>query len=136
MRILDVHLPLNLTQLFILEYKIEGKYTTPRALSVLHQIDRAITTSQEPVPDIEFTIMITDLPNDYSTEPHSKQIFWALSRLPDDKNTWLMPDFGYWSWPLDLVGSYEQIRVEMAQNQLAWKDRVPKVLWRGALKAE
>lgn len=46
----------------------------------------------------------------------------------------LMPDFGYWSWPLELVGAYEQIRVEMVQNQLPWRERIPKVLWRGALK--
>ncbi|KAL5452588.1 hypothetical protein PMIN07_008336 [Paraphaeosphaeria minitans] len=121
-------------KLYILDSKIDGEYVAPRALSILHQIDRAITTSPEPVPDIEFSVMITDLPDDATTESHANHTFWALSRLSDDKNTWLMPDFGYWSWPLDLVGSYEQIRVEMAQNQLAWKDRVPKVLWRGALK--
>lgn len=45
-----------------------------------------------------------------------------------------MPDFGYWSWPLDLVGSYEQIRVEIIQNQKPWEERIPKILWRGALK--
>ena len=78
--------------------------------------------------------MITDLPDDATTESHTDHTFWALSRLPHDKKTWLMPDFGYWSWPLDLIGNYEQIRVEMAQNQPAWEKRIQKVLWRGALK--
>jgi hypothetical protein len=131
---LDADETLTIAQLFILESKLENDYYPPRALSILHQIDRAITTSPEPVPDIEFSLVITDLPDEHTTETHSRHTFWALSRLLDDKNTWLMPDFGYWSWPLDLVGSYEQIRVEMAQNQLAWEDRIPKVLWRGALK--
>ncbi|KAF2450536.1 hypothetical protein P171DRAFT_348654 [Karstenula rhodostoma CBS 690.94] len=114
--------------------KLEGEYVAPRALSILHQIDRAIITSSEPVPDIEFSLTFTDVPDDSTTETHSNHTFWALSRLPHDKNMWIMPDFGYWTWPLDLVGSYEQIRVEMAKNQLSWKERVPRLLWRGALK--
>ncbi|KAJ4358143.1 uncharacterized protein N0V89_002722 [Didymosphaeria variabile] len=120
--------------LFILEAKLDDDYYPSRVLSVLHQIDRAIIASPEPVPDIEFSIVITDLPDEHTTETHSHHTFWALSRLPHDRNIWLLPDFGYWSWPLDLVGSYEQIRVEMIQNQLAWEDKVPKMLWRGALK--
>lgn len=47
---------------------------------------------------------------------------------------WLMPDFGYWSWPLDLVGNYEQIRAEIKANEVAWGKKVPKALWRGVLK--
>ncbi|KAJ4292583.1 hypothetical protein N0V90_009246 [Kalmusia sp. IMI 367209] len=117
-------------KLFILESKLEDKYFPPRALSILHQIDRAITTSPEPVPDIEFSFVISDIPN----RAHAHHTLWALSRLPDDKETWLMPEFGYWFWPLDLVGAYEQIRTEMLQNKIAWEEKTPKVLWRGALK--
>jgi spore maturation protein CgeB len=114
----------------VLEAKLKNEYYPPRALSILHQINRAITASPEPVPDIEFSFVVKDLPD----ELHAHHTFWALSRLPVDKETWLMPDFGYWSWPLDLVGSYEQIRVEIIQNQKPWEERVPKILWRGALK--
>lgn len=45
-----------------------------------------------------------------------------------------MPDFGYWSWPLDLVGQYEQICSEMRENEVKWEKEVPKALWRGAVK--
>jgi hypothetical protein len=64
---------------------------------------------------------------------------WALSRLAEDKKTWLMPDFGYWAWPLDLVGGYEQIRAEIVANEnksesgQGWNEKIPKVVWRGAV---
>jgi hypothetical protein len=47
---------------------------------------------------------------------------------------WVMPDFGYWSWPLDLVGEYEQVRTEMQDSEVEWEKKIPKVLWRGAVK--
>lgn len=45
-----------------------------------------------------------------------------------------MPDFGYWSWPLDLVGEYQQIRSGMQAKEVAWENKIPKVFWRGAVK--
>lgn len=44
-----------------------------------------------------------------------------------------MPDFGYWSWPLDLVGAYEQIREDIKANEMEWDMKIPKALWRGAV---
>lgn len=117
-------------QLFVLEYKLKDEYYPDRALSILHQIDRAIAASAEPVPDIEFSFIIKDLPD----ETHGHHSFWALTRLSIDIETWIMPDFGYWSWPLDLIGSYEQVRVEMVQNEVPWAKKVQKLVWRGALK--
>lgn len=45
-----------------------------------------------------------------------------------------MPDFGYWSWPLELVGSYSQIRAEIMENEVDWDKKTPKAVWRGAAK--
>ena len=45
-----------------------------------------------------------------------------------------MPDFGYWSWPLDLVGEYQQIRRDMQESEVEWEKKIPKALWRGAVK--
>jgi hypothetical protein len=47
---------------------------------------------------------------------------------------WVMPDFGYWSWPLDLVGEYQQIRSDMQSSEIDWEKKIPKALWRGAVK--
>jgi hypothetical protein len=101
-----------------------------RALATLHQIDRAVATSPEPIPNIEFSFVVSDFPD----TKHQHHTFWSLSRLAIDEETWLMPDFGYWSWPLDLVGNYEQIRAEIKVNEVVWEQKVPKALWRGAIK--
>ena len=45
-----------------------------------------------------------------------------------------MPDFGYWAWPLDLVGEYEQVRKEMRAKEVGWEKKIPKALWRGNVK--
>jgi hypothetical protein len=141
-------------QLFILEAKLVNGYHPPRAMAILQQIDRAVTSSPEPIPDIEFSFVIEDRPiertkgkpvkskiakgkaledmDDPEVE-HENHTTWGLTRLPIDKQVWIMPDFGYFSWPLDLVGAYEQIRVEMIQNQISWEDKEQKLLWRGVL---
>jgi hypothetical protein len=147
-------------QLFILEAKLKFGGHPPRAMAILQQIDRAIASSPEPIPDIEFSFVIEDRPiedrpiEDRPIEdepkkwwwhrwrnpakstpavPDRNQTTWALTRRPIDAQVWLMPDFGYFSWPMDMVGAYEQIRTEMAQNAVPFDAKIPKLLWRGAL---
>ncbi|KAF2008885.1 hypothetical protein BU24DRAFT_474962 [Aaosphaeria arxii CBS 175.79] len=117
-------------KLYVLESKVNDDFMVSRALSTLHQIDRAIATSPESLPDIEFTFVVSDVPD----IKHQHHTFWSLSRLAIDEEMWLMPDFGYWSWPVDLVGNYEQIRAEIEANEVVWEEKVPKALWRGAVK--
>ena len=91
-------------------------------------------TSPEPLPNIEFTFSSDDkLP---------PQAQWAFAKKTSDRRTWLMPDFGFWSWPETKVGAY----AEVASKAIAmedgtdnptgrawpWTAKVPKVLWRGA----
>lgn len=45
-----------------------------------------------------------------------------------------MSDFGYWSWPVDLVGGYEEIRREMKDTKTDFQDKIQKVVWRGSVK--
>lgn len=45
-----------------------------------------------------------------------------------------MSDFGYWSWLCDLVGSYDQIRKEIADSEPDFALKKKQVMWRGALK--
>lgn len=47
-----------------------------------------------------------------------------------------MPDFGYWSWPLDVVGEYTQVRTEIRalEEGLRFEDKKPLVVWRGSTK--
>lgn len=125
-----------LHQLYILEVKFSGnRHDSTRALAILHALDRAVTASPSPLPDTEFSFCVSD-----TCDPTHTHTIWALSRLAEDEKMWLMPDFGYWAWPLDLVGGYEQIRAEIVANEnesksgQGWNKKIPKVVWRGAIK--
>ncbi|KAH7114504.1 DUF821 domain-containing protein [Dendryphion nanum] len=118
-------------KLHILETKFSSSgYDQERALAVLHSLDRAVTSSPEPIPNVEFGFSVSDI----ADKSHSHHTIWALSRLVKDEKTWLMPDFGYWSWPLELVGGYEEIRAEISENEPPWGNKVAKLLWRGSAK--
>lgn len=99
-----------------------------RDLATLHAIHRAILTSPEAIPNIEFAFnsddRIPSLP------------LWGYARRAEDTNVWLMPDFGYWSWPETKVGSMDEVRMKATQEEEsgthAWKHKVEKLLWRGA----
>lgn len=100
-----------------------------RSFAVLSQIHRAIITSPEHVPNIEFTFSVDD------RLPPRPQ--WAFARAKEDTNvkgTWLMPDFGFWSWPETKVGSYDEIQKKAleTEEQFEWADKHSKLLWRGA----
>jgi hypothetical protein len=43
-----------------------------------------------------------------------------------------MSDFGYWSWPLEVVGEYEQVRQEIANTEVDFFSKKKMVIWRGA----
>ncbi|KAH7396181.1 glycosyl transferase family 90-domain-containing protein [Pyrenochaeta sp. MPI-SDFR-AT-0127] len=119
-------------KLYVIEAKFDDKgYQRPRFLATLHQLNRAITSSPFSIPCIEFSFVVDDIPD----ESHTPHPIWAFSRhVSLDREIWPMPDFGYWSWPLELVGEYGQIRSEMMTREVDWDTKVPKVFWRGALK--
>lgn len=57
---------------------------------------------------------------------------WVLTRHSTDDEKWVMPDFGYWSWPLDVVGDYTQVRRDIQENEEEWQKKIPKAVWRGS----
>ncbi|KAL2062734.1 hypothetical protein VTL71DRAFT_5806 [Oculimacula yallundae] len=94
------------------------------SLSALH---RAVLTSPEPLPNIEFTMMVDDLAE--SANPR-----WTYSRKKSMTSLWLMPDFGYWSWPEPKIGAYSevQMKAEQMDAKVPWMQKIDKLLWRGA----
>lgn len=118
-------------QIYILaNTKLDSAHVRPRALGILLAINRAIISSQEPIPNIEFSFTVSDI----ADPSHTNHTIWALSRLPQEREKWLMSDFGYWSWPLDLVGSYEQVRAQIKATESPWEMKTPRAVWRGAAK--
>ena len=102
----------------------------PRALSLLHSINRAIIAYPGSIPDIEFSFCLSDWPNDHE----HKYPLWVLSRhVNEDEEKWVMPDFGYWSWPGQFMGEYSKIRREIIENEpKTWDRKKPQAVWRGA----
>ncbi|KAI9800070.1 MAG: hypothetical protein M1825_004252 [Sarcosagium campestre] len=126
-------------QIFITE---TAEIIHTRPYSVIQSLYRAIVTSPEPIPNIEFTF------NTWDSAPSAST--WAFDRNADDASTWLIPDFGFWSWPQPHVHSYEEVQrkaLEMeeglgvhvkllgvsAAEAWTWNRKKPQLAWRGAL---
>ncbi|KAI9656223.1 MAG: hypothetical protein M1821_004886 [Bathelium mastoideum] len=119
-------------------YVIEAKYEPYsldiiRALAILGSIHRAITAFKGPIPNIEFTFSVEDIAN---LDNPGKWPLWALARAHDHEEHWVMPDFGFWAWDTDLVGSYEQVRQGIIAQEPDIFDKKPQAIWRGAALAE
>ncbi|QDS70867.1 hypothetical protein FKW77_005709 [Venturia effusa] len=116
-------------QLYVIDSKWAGHgYDIPRALALLYSIHRAVVAFPGPLPNIEFSMGLGDWPGDSA----GQWPLWVLTRRTSDEEKWVMPDFGYWSWPLDVVGDYTQVRKDIRENEKKWQKKVPKAVWRGA----
>ena len=111
----------------------EGKIYS-RGIATLLALQRAVTSSPDPLPNIEFIVSTDD-----RLDPLP---LWSYARATHDDTTWLMPDFGFWSWPETKVGSYGEVQrkaeaMEESTNNpsghaWAWKDKKKELFWRGA----
>jgi len=108
-------------------------YLGPRALATLHSIHRAITAFAGPLPNIEFTVTMHDRAEFWGLS-NASHTTWAFAKKPKQKNLWLMPDFGLWSWPVVGIGSYAQLQNEIIQQEVKFKDKIPSLVWRGQMK--
>lgn len=48
---------------------------------------------------------------------------------------WLMPDFGYYSWPEPHIGAYNEIQYHTTEvdRNTPWAKKIPELIWRGAI---
>lgn len=113
-------------KLYIIQ-KQGGIYS--RELATLHAIARAITSSPSRLPNIEFAFNTDDIIFDSAP-------LWGYARKAEHKHIWLIPDFGYWSWPETKVGTMREVQSKAAAEEdirkYSWKNKVPQLLWRGA----
>lgn len=114
-------------------------YTYSRAKATLNSLNRALVTTPErqTLPNIEFVFTTEDFIDD------NKGAIWSYSKKDEHENVWLMPDFGYWSWPEVKVGPYREIRRRIAAIDdgtwidgdfipgLDFHDKKRQVIWRG-----
>lgn len=100
-------------------------------------MNRAIAAYSGPLPNIEFTFCVDDwVYNEENTD--TSPIVWGFTRQPSWENVWMMPDFGYWAWPTDPVGAYQDVRNQMGQRERfqTFAEKKPRVVWRGATMTE
>jgi len=125
-----IRLMIHDRQLYVIDVKwSEHGFDVPRAIAIVHSIHRSIIAYQGPIPNIEFTMSLGDWPGD----EEARWPIWVLTRYIDEEDKWVMPDFGYWSWPLDVVGEYSQVRRDIQENEPSWDSKYGKAVWRGAI---
>ncbi|CZR55918.1 uncharacterized protein PAC_05806 [Phialocephala subalpina] len=95
--------------------------------AILHQINRAITTSPEPLPDTVFAFSILDT---------IRENAWCFARSNDPKvkgNYWVMPHFSFWSWPKSFIGTMDEAlsKIDSIEDKIPWSKKIDKVVWRG-----
>ncbi|KAI9755477.1 MAG: hypothetical protein M4579_004268 [Chaenotheca gracillima] len=127
-------------QVYVLE---NGPLFLTRPEAILQAIHRAVMTSPEPLPNIEFVFGTVDnMPN--------KTAIWGVTHDDANTNVWLMPDFGFWSWPEPKVSSFEQQQravkmieegypkeavsnASVDETVYSWDKKDPRLAWRGAV---
>lgn len=97
----------------------------------MEAIHRAIVALPDPrvIPNIEFTI---DTQDD-ALDGGPKNTIWAYCRHSTVNSTWVMPDFGFWSYPNPTVGSYNEFRTKVKGSEEAkgFQEKKAKLIWRG-----
>ncbi|EEP76529.1 hypothetical protein UREG_01378 [Uncinocarpus reesii 1704] len=114
------------------------EFTFTRAKATLSSLNRALTAipDRRSLPNIEFIFSADDF-------THGPGPIWTYSKRDEDSWAWLMPDFGYWSWPEANIGPYRQIRRRIAaiddgdsvggrvRPGLKFQNKHQKLFWRG-----
>ncbi|KAL4816561.1 glycosyl transferase family 90-domain-containing protein [Aspergillus spinulosporus] len=125
-------------ELYIIDYGPQP-YTFSRGKATLHSLHRALSSYADrySLPDIEF-VLTTD---DFSART-SKRLspIWSYTKRQEDEDAgiWLMPDFGFWSWPeVETVGEYKDVRrrISAMEEGIAFSDKKKQLLWRGSVSA-
>ncbi|PWN44318.1 hypothetical protein IE81DRAFT_287417 [Ceraceosorus guamensis] len=107
-----------------LKYYQQSDFTRSQAaLALLHL---AVSTSRERLPNVEFCMGMMDW---------GSRGKFSLDRAPDLEDVWLMPDYGWWSWP-EHVGSYQELREKTArvEKEVGWAKKINKLMWRGSMR--
>lgn len=129
-------IPSYLKKLTTLQKKLYILTTAPDTTSeilfqrsaVLQQIQRALTTAPDHLPDTHFTFVINDSPKNNS---------WSFAKPNKNSNynVWLMPHFSFWSWPSSdpPLGTIDDIltRITNVEKEGPWVQKIDRAVWRG-----
>ncbi|KAJ3114618.1 hypothetical protein HDU96_001872 [Phlyctochytrium bullatum] len=116
-------------------YVKEARYSiNSRTNAVLSSLHDAVITSIETLPNVEFVFHTGDALGNGA--PDWAPI-WTLCRTAEQPQLWLLPDYGFYSWPEPGMTSYSEVRRTTLKHELKMKtgnvSKIPKLFWRGAL---
>ncbi|CAK7199339.1 hypothetical protein SEUCBS139899_002017 [Sporothrix eucalyptigena] len=122
-------------QLYIVHHEADDVLEKPfrdARLAALHQIHRAIMTSPVPLPDTILAVNVLDGPRN-DTLSYSRAAFGAATPgSPLVTRAFLMPHFSFWGWPaLSFVGSFRQADESITAQQVPFRDKDARPVWRG-----
>jgi len=117
-------------KLSILESQYMDSDHRKKGLAILSSIYRSITISERRIPNVEFVFSIEDMVQ------HPAQPLWSLTRRPQDEQLWLIPDFGFWSWDIEDLGTFDSVVEQVVRDEakLPWEDKIQKLVWRGSVR--
>ncbi|KAL2817312.1 glycosyl transferase family 90-domain-containing protein [Aspergillus granulosus] len=124
-------------ELYIISYG-SMPYTFSRGKATLHSLNRALSAyaERQSLPNVEFVLSTDDF---FTPRPGNQEAqglpIWSYSKTTTDTTTWLMPDFGYWSWPEVRIGAYKEIRARIAavDAETAFHSKKKQLAWRGSV---
>lgn len=122
-------------QLFVIDDTGMTDYYGTRLFATLDSLHRALVSfpDRAQLPNCEFIISWGD-------RPALGAPVWGYTKkdTPEYDDTWLMPDFGFFSWPEPKTGAYTEVRRAMkrVETDKPFETKVPKLVWRGALLIE
>jgi len=106
-----------------------------RGMATAHSLHRALMAypDRKSLPNCEFVLF---------TQDHARfqGPVWGYAKMerPDEtgedyEDVWLMPDFGFWSWPETKVGAYGEVRRKMGEidDAVPFDEKMKKLVWRG-----
>lgn len=118
-------------QLYIIDaHGVIDRNHRPRSIATLNSLNRAVTAFNGKLPDVELTLTDHD---SALINPDGNHTTLAYSRLAKQETLWLMPDFGFWGWPSVGMNSYSELQSLLHEEEDDFVDKVPKLVWRGAL---
>lgn len=122
-------------KLFVLDNEGMTDWYGTRLFATLESIHRALTAfpDRAQLPNCEFLISWGD-------KPSLGAPVWAYTKKDTAEyyDTWMMPDFGFFSWPEPKTGAYTEVRRAMKklETDTPFEAKIPKLVWRGAPLSE
>lgn len=106
----------------------------PQTGTIMMIYDAVVGAKPGTIPNIEFPFCA----DDDAIRAH-RGISWGYTRhteFEDQRQVWVIPDFGYWEWYSSKIYSYADARRRILHraNKLTWTERKSQMIWRGAVK--